>query len=216
MSDELRDLLNRAARGDTPTHTDIAAVSLSGSLAERKRTRTELSNEVQRLARYAGSGDESVPQRVEDLVNRFGGGSGAETPTDAVKDLPRTYGSVGHRTAHQSAPDHTPLRAMGSALRHVALTKTALSDAELAALPVNPSLSAAAALKWRSDVLTASMRVAEISGSGHHADAIQAASEAAGPLSGGLKFAEPVDHSEAARLPDGSYDPAALVANIRR
>lgn len=214
-ADELRGLLTRAARGDVPTHTELQSIALTGNIAERRKGRSELTSAVQQLGRLAGNPDniETMPRRIEDIVSKFGGGSAESSD---VSSIPRTYGTVSHRTGHQQAPERTPLTAMESALRHCAMTKTGLTDVEVAQLPIDPGMTAAQAQQWRTDVLASSMRVAEISESGHHADAFQAASEAAGPLSAGIKFPEPVDESEAARLPDGSYDPAALVANIRR
>jgi Asp-tRNA(Asn)/Glu-tRNA(Gln) amidotransferase C subunit len=214
-ADDLRAMLEHTAKtGAAPTHTELMGIGLTGNIAERRKLRSELSNEVQRLARYSSNPDEAanMTQRINDLVSKFGGGQ-AETPD--VSGIERTYGTISHRTP-VTTPTRSGLDAMISALSHAALTKTGLTDAELAALPIDPNMTAAQAQQWRTDTLAASMKVAELSASGNHSAAGFAAREAAGQLSGGLSFPEPVDHSEDARLPDGSYDPAALVANIRR
>jgi hypothetical protein len=209
---ELRALLTKAARtGQAPTHTEISAISLSGSLAERKRARTELSEAVNSFTRYAGRKDDSLPRRIDDIVNKFGGG-GDETPD--VSQIPRQYGTVEQRTGYKSAPTRTPLSAMESVLRHVALTKTPLTSAELAELPVDPKLSASDAETWRCQVRAASQRVADLSESGNQGQAVASARESAAGVAGGPRFADPVDKSESARLPDGTYDVGALMATL--
>jgi len=214
-ADELRAMLTKAAKtGESPTHKELMTIGLTGNITERRKNRAAITQAAQNLARLATRPDSagSIEQRVDDIVSRYVGSS-VEDPSALAAGVDR---SPGWRAVRTGQHERTALDTLASELSHSILSKAPLSTDDLAHLEPSASMSPTQQTAWRASVWEASQEVAALAETGRHGDAHRAARDLAGSLADGLAMPERFDPSEAARRPDGSYDPAALAAGIPR
>lgn len=205
-ANELRALLTEAARtGEAPRNAAMGLTLHEANLQSRKELRHTLQRAIETAAKAKRNGDsaEDIADLIDHVVTRHGGGN--EKPD--VASIPRD--GVSWKTQRQGEAQHaerTELHAMADVLNHATLRGKPLSDLELDQLPVNPSLTRDQARQWRSEAKAASKRVVDLFEAGNQGDAHVLANDLAGPLSGGLKFAEHVDPGAHLTNPDKLAD----------